>query len=213
MYELSCRAHPSGKGLTPVAPVDGSLDPAASARGQWIVFIHGFNNSLKRAGGTWRETTLKLGSKHGVTLDSVILFYWPGDYSLSRICSAMNYPRTVPIAEETARHLSEYISRVAVQRSVPLELSFVAHSLGALVVLETCRLLGNAHANVSVVDMLLMAAAVPEGFCVEGEPYGRCFSSTSHEAVLHSLDDNALKWFFQVGQEIAQRFPAKRRLA
>jgi len=125
----------------------------------------------------------------------------------------MSYPLTVPIAGQTAELLAAYLQRAARQRSVPLQLSFVAHSLGSLVVLETIRLLRVARANIMVRDALLMAAAVPEGFCVRGEAYGDSFSLDTNEMALYSQDDKVLKNFFQVGQEIATRFPEKRRRA
>jgi pimeloyl-ACP methyl ester carboxylesterase len=174
--------------------------------------VHGFNNSWKAASATWRATLEQL-KLCNVDLDAVVLFYWPGDYSRWQVRSAMNYPRTVPIAEETARGLAEYLERAALGRSVPIQISFVGHSLGSLVVLETIRLLRNAKANIWIHDVLLMAAAVPEGFCVPGEAYGGSFSPETNEAALYSLDDGILKRFFQVGQQIAGRFPENRRRA
>jgi hypothetical protein len=176
------------------------------------MFIHGFNNSEKAAAATWRGTAEEL-LRCQVDLGAVVLFYWPGDYSRWEVVSAMNYPGTVPIAEETAELLAAYLRRTAQDRRVPLQLSFVAHSLGSLVVLETVRLLRTARANVIVRDVLLMAAAVPEGFCVPGEAYGHPFSPEANEVALYSLDDGILKMFFQVGQEIAYRFPENRRRA
>jgi integrase len=89
----------------------------------------------------------KLLRRRGVDLRSVVLFYWPGDYSRWNLVSAMNYPRTVPIAEDTAELLAAYLESAAQDRRVPLHLSFVAHSLGSLVVLETLRRLRTVRAN------------------------------------------------------------------
>jgi len=212
MYQLTCRAREKGRGLISVTPAGGSPDPAAAGLERWVVLVHGFNNSWKAASATWRVTVEELKVWH-VDLGAVVLFYWPGDYSRWQVRSAMNYPRTVPIAEETAKLLARYLQRTAQDRRRPLQLSFVAHSLGSLVVLETIRLLRSTKANVSIDDVLFMAAAVPEGFCLPGEAYGNSFSLETKEAALYSLDDGVLKRFFQVGQQIAQRFPESRRRA
>jgi len=212
MFQLSCRAKSRGRGLVPVTAVAGSPDPATAGLDRWTIFIHGFNNSWKTAHATWSATSEDL-QRYTVDLTTVVLFYWPGDYSRWEVLSAMNYPKTVPIAEETARLLAEYLQRAAQDRRVPLQLSFVAHSLGSLVVLETVKLLRVARANIAVHDVLLMAAAVPEGFCVAGEAYGELAGPEANEVALYSLDDRVLKRYFQVGQEIADRLPDNRRRA
>ena len=112
-----------------------------------------------------------------------------------------------------ARLLAAYLRRAAQGRCVPLQLSFVAHSLGSLVVLETLKLLRGDREKIIIRDVLLMAAAVPEGFCVPGELYGNPFSSDANEVALYSRDDGVLNHAFQIGQEIADRFPENRRRA
>jgi pimeloyl-ACP methyl ester carboxylesterase len=176
------------------------------------LFVHGFNNSWKSAEVVWGGTLEQLWRRQADP-KSVVLFYWPGDYSRWQVRSAMNYPQTVPIAEETAQLLAEYLHRTTKDRKIPLHLSFVAHSLGSLVVLETLKLLRSYGSNVTVGDVLLMAAAVPEGFCERGQDYGEPFSNSTREEVLYSGDDTILKYFFQVGQLIADRFPEEQRRA
>ena len=212
MYQLTCRARTSGRGLVPVAAADGSHDPATAGLRRWTIFIHGFNNSEEDANTTWSGTLEELRRRQ-VDLGAVVLFFWPGDYSKLEVVSAMLYPKTVHTAEKTARLLSAYLVRAAQGQSAPLELSFVAHSLGSLVVLQTVRLLREARANVMIPDVLLMAAAVPEGFCVPTEAYGTPFSPETKEVVLYSLDDVVLKRYFKVGQKIAGRLPTHRQRA
>ncbi len=212
MYQLTCRARDRGRGLVPVTAAACSPDPATSGLDRWTIFIHGFNNNAGTAAKTWRGTIEQLQRWH-VELGDVVLFYWPGDYSRWEPLSAMNYPRTLPIAEQTARLLAAYLRRAAQGRCVPLQLSFVAHSLGSLVVLETLKLLRGDREKIIIRDVLLMAAAVPEGFCVPGELYGNPFSSDANEVALYSRDDGVLNHAFQIGQEIADRFPENRRRA
>lgn len=212
MYQISCRSRTRGRGLNPVKPVAGTPDPAKSGLDRWTIFIHGFNNSVKSAAATWRLTSEKL-LDHRADLRAMILFYWPGDYSHWEIVSAMNYPRTIPIAKETAERLVTYIQTVTEDRNKTLHLSFVAHSLGSLVVLETIKLLRIAGAKVAISDVLLMAAAVPEGYCVSDEEYGQPFSGETREVVLYSQDDSVLKNFFKLGQRIAALLPPNRQSA
>jgi hypothetical protein len=56
-----------------------------------------------------------------------------------------------------------------------------------------------------------MAAAVSEGYCVDGEAYGT--QSGRGETVLYSGHDTVLARYFQVGQEAARRFPPHRQQA
>jgi len=179
---------------------------------RWNVFVHGFNNSYNSAAATWSRTLPRLANR-GVDLSAVVLFYWPGDYTKWEVTSALNYHNTVPLAEQSAELLSEYLRAVTQARRVPLELCFVAHSLGALVVLRTCNLLRFARANVNVRNVLLMAAAVPEGFCEEGQDYGSAFSASTDESVLYSVHDEVLRKYFKLGQELAARLPKHQREA
>ena len=210
MHRLTCREHPSGRGLIPVVPDDGFPDPAESGRDEWTILVHGFNNSWKSASRTW-DRTLALLNGCGVDLSTVVLFFWPGDYSRWEVLSAMNYSRTVPIATQTAGLLAAYLADAARRRA--LRLSFVAHSLGSLVVLETINQLRTRGASVAVRDVLLMAAAVPEGYCEPGRNYGDRFSLETRETVLFSLDDGVLKRCFQVGQQLAGSLPDHRKRA
>lgn len=212
MFQLTCRARARGRGLAPVAPVEGTPDPATSGLDRLTLFIHGYNNDHEEATAAWRRTSDAL-LRRNVDTSAVVLFYWPGDYSRWEAVAALSYPLTVPVAEETARLLVLYLTGVVEARRRTLSLSFVAHSLGALVTLESLRLLRDARLDIVIDHVLLMAAAVPEGFCTSGETYGDAFSAATREMVLYSLDDPVLKKYFQVGQEIALRFPEQRQRA
>jgi alpha/beta hydrolase family protein DUF900 len=210
MYHLTCRERDRGGDLIPVTAADGYPDPAEAGLDRWTIFIHGFNNSKKTIAKTWDGTIEQLQRRH-VDLGAVVLFYWPGDYSRWELISAIHYPDIVPIAEQTAEKLAVYLRRAVQDRCIPLQLSFVTHSLGSLVALETLKWLRTPRANIIINDVLLMAAAVPEGFCVRGERYGAPFSFETNEMALYSQDDKVLKYAFQIGQEFADRIPEKER--
>jgi pimeloyl-ACP methyl ester carboxylesterase len=212
MYRLTCRENLSGRGVTAVRPADGLPDPATAGLDRWVILVHGFNNSRKSAEDTW-ELTAKQLAAGGIDVGNVVLFFWPGDFSSSQILSAMSYPLTLPIAQQTAQQLATYLEVAARDRKARLRISFVAHSLGSLVVLETLRLLQGSLVNVVIENVLLMAAAVPEGFCYHSALYGDRFSSETSEVVLYSVDDTVLSRFFQIGQRLAQQFPPRARRA
>lgn len=212
MFQLTCRSRDWGRGLTPVAPVPGTPDPARSGLDHWTIWIHGFNNRANDAKETWSRTLMGLLQLQSKT-QNIVLLYWPGDYGFTRAWSALNYPRTIPIALETAGELVRYLETVNKFRETPLELSFVAHSLGSLVVLETLRLIREQRVNINVREILLMAAAVPEGFCMPSENYGQRHGKSTAEHVLYSQHDFVLKTFFRPGQLIGGHFPTERRRA
>ena len=210
MYRLTCRENLSGRGLTDVRPADGLPDPAKAGLERWVILVHGFNNSRKTAEGTWELTARQLESGD-ININNMVLFFWPGDFSRSEIVSAMSYSLTVPIATETAKRLCTYLENTTRERPRPLRISFVAHSLGSLVVLETLRLLRESAARVNVENVLLMAAAVAEGFCYRSARYGHRFSRLTNELVLYSLDHTVLERWFRAGQRLAREIPADAR--
>jgi hypothetical protein len=212
MYRLTARARAAGRGWAPITPSPGWPNPANAGRDRWVILVHGYNNSLLQADKTWDRTMNHLWEMC-VDTGPVVQFFWPGDYSWSRIASALLYSKTIKIAERTGAELAAYLQGIAASRKGPLHLSFVAHSLGALVVLEAIKELRAKRGNVIVSDVLLMAAAVPEGLCTSGQIYGASFSPTTREVVLYSLADSVLKNFFEAGQEIARSYPRDRRLA
>ena len=69
----------------------------------------------------------------------------------------------------------------------------------ALQAVERLRTLGGPEVD----NLILMAAAVPEGLCAEGRIYSR--SSARKETILHSQKDSVLSRWFPLGQAIARR--------
>lgn len=213
MFFLSARARESGKGVRPVAALAGGhLDPGRVGLQRWVIFVHGYNTSQGRAEKIWKRTTRMLEARD-VALDEVVLLFWPGDHFGDSFLSGIMYPLQIPVAETTGRYLADYLQRNAAAQGTQLKVRFVAHSLGSLVVLEALRSLRDRQANVRVDEVLLMAAAVPEGFCTKQYFYGQKFSDTTAEVVLYSLSDRTLKYGFRFGQRLGARVPPERRRA
>ena len=92
------------------------------------------------------------------------LFYWPGDALFNRFASAPSYPVLIGQAEKSGDKLADYI-RLHSNRTRPLRINFVGHSLGCRVVLQALSKL-DGLTGVRIDRVLLMAAAVPEGDCL-----------------------------------------------
>ena len=211
-YQLSARTSEWGSGLREVAPkeINGN-DPSLDQPTELIFFIHGYNNFLYRAERIWIEKTRKELFLHGLTSErfgKIILFYWPGDISQFQWLSAVSYPFQISVARDAGKRLARYISKIPFPKGNPVKIKFVAHSLGCLLVLETLSLIKAWKlTNVEVEDVLLMAAAVPAGSCVEEDGKYRRKVASGREDVMFSSRDRVLHICFPVGQAIAREFP------
>ena len=114
---------------------------------------------------------------------------WPGDW----VIPAINYPFTEKIATQTGQRLSAFCNRwLAGARSI----SFVSHSLGARVVLQTISGLNCRARNVC-----LTAGAI-EADCLTAE-YRVADANSNAVVTLSSMDDRVLEFAYPVGDLIA----------
>ena len=212
-WELTTRKYDWGEGLVPVKPKKRGPrdDPMNYTHKRLIFFIHGYNNAIGRAERIWRtktEETLYHILKKEEWLDETVYFYWPGDIWWVQAVSAPSYYRHVKTAQKAALELAIYLEKLRPEKK-KIKLYFVAHSLGCLLALETLALLRERKSeNVEVVDVLLMAAAVPEGLCYpkSSARYGKKVAK-GHERVLYSSRDGTLGWVFRAGQKMASMAP------
>jgi pimeloyl-ACP methyl ester carboxylesterase len=130
---------------------------------------------------------------------------WPGDadfWGFLDLGDFFVYPKAVSKAKDAAPRLQELIQRLPNLERV----DFIAHSLGCRVVLETvARLLDSGRPAVGRV--CLMAAAVPVEMLAPGGRFGPVLRKMQALGirlhVLHSDDDNVLKFTFVPGQALA----------
>lgn len=211
-YELSVRKRAWGTGIAPVQPKwPGGSDPAHQGHSRLTFFIHGYNNVLASAEKVWRET-FRLLLNDGVPssrFGEVVLLYWPGDVAKSQIVSAPFYPLLIKAANAAADELASYLKQLPSGPSGQrMRLQFIGHSLGCRVVLETLKKLNDRKRyNFVIEDVLLMAAAVPTGYCAgKNAPY-KAWPGIRTEMALHSSRDSILKLFFVPGQALALDMP------
>ncbi|AUX78336.1 alpha/beta hydrolase [Sinorhizobium fredii] len=151
--------------------------------GQEILFaVHGYNNSQSEAVCTLSRF------EHVLKLPPNIVFVgilWPGDSKAGFI----SYPVEKPTASDVGRYLAKFCNRKLARAA---SISFVSHSLGARVVLETIRGLERETRSAC-----LLAAAI-ERTCLEKE-YADSFSKTDSVHVLASREDEVLRFAFLAG--------------
>lgn len=200
----------------------GALLPAVTSRfgpvygyRRLTVWIHGFNTSEYSANDKWEETHSLIRERTGLNeLKGTVWFFWPGDAARSRIVSAPLYFAQVEDALKAGNALAEYI--IDLQTKDPsLEVNLVAHSLGCRIAVEAARQIREVGAR-PVSELLLFAAAIPEGLCGEGSIYDQ--KVATRERIYYSQSDRILKTWFPMGQLLARRFrgdanPGKQKLA
>lgn len=189
---LDLRATDSG-GLpaTEVMPRDGFTplsvsEISARVSGRDVLLgTHGFN--VNRSQGfqhlTDWETLL--------TLNSNALFVgilWPGD---SRWAPVVDYPFEGGVANQSGQLLSPFLNQYFSEAS---SLSFVSHSLGARVVLETIRGLDRP-----VRRLILMAGAIDDDCLIDEYKDAAAKVGNISISVLASREDEVLAMAFPVG--------------
>ncbi len=169
-----------------------------------VLVVHGYNNDEDEASKSYAvlfELLQKMVPNQDV-LRSIWEVYWPGYVTVGAkkrtLLSALSYPAQVRKAVLIGRALARFLSSVAVDRA-PVEVLFIAHSLGCRVVLETLRDLSD-NADISVKAICLMAAAVPVAHIIPNGRLRRAADAAEKRYILHSPADTVLRRYFRAGQ-------------
>jgi pimeloyl-ACP methyl ester carboxylesterase len=148
--------------------------------------VHGFN--VQRARGRLSLTGFaqQLPSISG----GIVAVLWPGD----SLVGPLSYLFEGRDSDDTAAELARYIDRVV---TAGTELSFVGHSLGCRVVMETVRRLTGGRYPIR--QLCLMAAAIDDFSLALAENYRAAVGSSDRVAVLASKRDQVLKLAYPAG--------------
>ena len=180
-----------------MVPVRADRPPPALSR--VVVLIHGYNNTFASAGESYAGFTAHLEGLDALTFWPLAHFFWPGDKPWGALSRA-SYPVEIGAARRAARELRLFLATLRGPVGAPVEIAFVAHSLGARLLLELLED-ARAHAAVPRVPIAaLMAAAVP---VARVEPDGvlrEAASLPGRAVVFHSEHDAVLRWAFRLGQ-------------
>jgi hypothetical protein len=155
--------------------------------------VHGFNVPADHA--VWCEgpaaqefeTLGTLGLKIAAA-DIVVTVIWPGDGLLG-----WNWFTSYSHSKDTGAKFAEFIASSAFTGS---EISFVSHSLGARVVLETVAQANGARARFATA--VLMAAAVDDN-ALDDKEYAAASAALQRIVVLSSMKDEILEYLFTAG--------------
>ena len=174
-------------------------DRAMPAVARIVVLIHGYNNTRASAADSYAGFDAHLAPLDALAFWPLAHFFWPGDKPWGALSRA-SYPVEIGAARRAARELRLFLATLHGPAGAPVEIAFVAHSLGArllLELLEDARVNGGApHVPIAA----LMAAAVPVS---RVEPAGELRAAASlpdRIVVFHSEEDAVLKWAFGFGQ-------------
>ena len=175
------------------AVVPGQLDPHGPGvevlqQCRSVTFlIHGFN--VDRQSGT--AELAALAALLPVTLtEAAVAVLWPGDSTIG----PLSYPFETNKADDTALELVKFIGDVLIQQP---QLSFLAHSLGCRVAMETARHLWIKNAPVA--QVCLMAGAIDNDSLADKAEYQGASQYAARVAVLYSPSDQVLKLAYPTG--------------
>jgi Alpha/beta hydrolase of unknown function (DUF900) len=198
-YLVDFRAAPTGGavtgGLLKVEPkgLEGDQAEKSLMNEESVVFLlHGFN--VDRPSGTKGLKNLAEFVDPG--RGAVVAVLWPGDHGLG----PLSYFFEGKDADDTAANLARFIDR-AVRKNVPL--SFVSHSLGARVVMETIKRLDGDARNIG--QICLMAPAIDDFSLASQNNYREQVETAARVAVLSSKEDEVLKYVYPAG-DLVQAF-------
>lgn len=174
-------------------------DNALTRGSSLLLLIHGFNNSVEGASGSysgWRSLQEQLGGIAGVNLAGV---YWPG----SNWENFAVYMQAIGQAEETAQRLARVLHEAAAAFGI-LRVRVVTHSLGARLTLELLhQLRKDADPRIRLERFVVMAAAVPTRFLTPGRPMRQSLELLHTPFFsLYSPDDAVLRIAFRLGESL-----------
>lgn len=157
-----------------------------------VFLLHGFK--VNRCVGKMVLGNLAhdLGALSNTGLIAVL---WPGDHALG----FLSYPFEGRDADDTARELAEFIN-LNLNSSTPI--SFVAHSLGARVAMETAKQLEDSN---PIENVCLMAAAIDDYSVSAWANYRAVVQAAKTVAVLSSRKDTVLRYAYPIG-DLLQAF-------
>jgi esterase/lipase superfamily enzyme len=192
-FVLDLRSHPVGGAVVPAVLTLGKPTLDQLQRCTDVAFlVHGFN--VDRASGT-----AELGA-FGARLTALgdagaaVAVLWPGDSAVG----PLSYPFETNKADDSAVELATFIGEQLPQQP---RISFVGHSLGCRVVMETVQQLWFKAIPVS--QVCLMAAAIDNDSLGIDVEYQGAAEFAARTAVLYSPGDRVLRDAYPIGNLVS----------
>ena len=193
VFILDFREANRGGAVVPGRLTQGAEDDLRRAS-KVTFLVHGFN--VCRRKGT--EGMRRLASRLPSTADgAVVAVLWPGDHFVR----VVSYPFEGRDADDSAAMLARYIRRVLRPGT---EISFVTHSLGARLAMETVKRLRRRGYRFR--QVCLMAAAIDDFSLAEPLDYRATTQEADRVAVLASRKDLVVRFAYPVGDRLQAFF-------
>lgn len=181
---------------------------------RFVFLLHGYNNTQEDAEAAYAafcrgQQELVTPGRDWTRDAALVRLYWPGDAKWGIFAPAY-YPGAVSRAQDVALILAQMLDELSRHSTTPLELHFVAHSLGNRVLLRALAALhGNSRATVR--RTVHMAAAVPtwklraDASDPDQLALGLEMETgvDSHAKSLYSRSDGVLAWAFPFGETVS----------
>jgi hypothetical protein len=189
-FVLDLRSDPQGGAVVPARLTSGTLDQLRECPS--VVFmVHGFN--VNRADAT-AELTAFGANLPAVGAGAAVAVLWPGDSSVG----PLSYPFETNKADDSAVELATFIGDNLAQRPT---ISFIGHSLGCRVVMQTLRQLWVK--GIPVAQVCVMAAAVDNDSLGSADAYFNAAQFAGRVGVLHSPSDRVLRFAYPLGNLVS----------
>lgn len=192
IYFLDFRGKDVGGPVLPgkivrIAGVDSGSEDALRRETRVTFLVHGFN--VNRPDGQASMTRLAglLQSQSG---GAIVAVTWPGDHW----AKFASYSFEGNDADDSGAELVRFIDRVITPGA---DLSFVSHSLGARVVMESVKRLTSG--GFAVRQICMMAAAIDDFSLAHPNDYRAAALAADRVAVLASRNDKVLRFAYPVG--------------
>lgn len=192
IFLLDLRSAPEGGAVVParLTPPGETIDQLQRC-GTAVFLIHGFNVNRADAAAELQAFGANLPA---LGAGAAVAVLWPGD----SIVGPLSYPFETNKADDSALELATFIADNLPQRPT---ISFVGHSLGCRVVMETVRHLWIKDIPVS--QVCVMAAAVDHDSLASAAEYFNAAQYASRVGVLFSPSDRVLQYAYPVGNLVS----------
>jgi hypothetical protein len=185
-FVLDLRSDPQGGAVVPARLTSGTLDDLRQCK-RVVFMVHGFN--VDRTDGTAELTALG-ASLPAVGNGAAVAVLWPGDSAIG----PLSYPFETSKADDSAVELATFIGDNLPQQPT---ISFIGHSLGCRVVMQTLRQLWTK--GIAVSQVCVMAAAVDNDSLGAAAEYFGAAQFASRVGVLWSPSDRVLEFAYPLG--------------
>jgi predicted alpha/beta hydrolase family esterase len=199
IYLLDFRESEVGGAIVPgrIVPEPGLGDELQLVAETRLIFlVHGYNVNRANGKQSLMRLAQRLSTVTSISGAGLVAVLWPGDHWTR----AVSYSFEGRDADDSAMELVRYVDRVVTRNTA---LSFVSHSLGARVVMESVK--GLKGKGYHIGQICLMAPAIDDSSLADPRVYQIASAVSDRTAVLASRQDKTLRYAYPAG-DLLQAF-------